>query len=605
MKRFRFFLFWVCFLTLSRIAFAQSSFQRTYDAGPIDEARALCLTGPNRAIMAGKTRQGSQEMAFFSEINEIGDVFWTKTLQIGTNSLVIQDVEADLNAPSVLLLGNGRSPNPNPGFSFWCVVDEQGEIINFQGTDMGVTLTNILALPDGYLLCGQIEKAGDSWPSICKVSKSGNLLWASNLKNSGLVGEFRGAWQDQTTGFIYGAGRVQATGSMPNDGLMACFDANGTLLWSKQVGTGTDAFFTSIIGLDAERLFWAGRADGALGQIWCLTTSTDGVVKSDFAYRSSDRSISPTDLILNGGNIVFTASASKSLTDNAPLLLSLNPNGDLLWNKTYQTGAQNNLLYQLKALPNQDLLSAGTRSLGGRDLLLVHTNSKGDTDGSCCPLDLDLSRTALNSSIEAVVPQTSHELPLLGYNYEIEDLSWESIELCKKIALDFSLSDSIVCPGECVQLSIDSSTLGVDYAFDIQGGQTDPADPMCIRALEEGVLRVTRKGDNGVCVQNLQKNVQIRAFSQETPNAFTPDGDKINDSFFPLLDCPVSNGSFEVFNRWGQRVHYSINLNTGWNGNYPESLKACPPDVYIWHLRYDKPSNKQKLQLKGEVTLIR
>jgi gliding motility-associated-like protein len=50
-----------------------------------------------------------------------------------------------------------------------------------------------------------------------------------------------------------------------------------------------------------------------------------------------------------------------------------------------------------------------------------------------------------------------------------------------------------------------------------------------------------------------------------TPNAFSPNGDGFNDVFQPiLLACTLND--FSIYNRWGEQIFVSTNINNGWNG---------------------------------------
>lgn len=86
------------------------------------------------------------------------------------------------------------------------------------------------------------------------------------------------------------------------------------------------------------------------------------------------------------------------------------------------------------------------------------------------------------------------------------------------------------------------------------------------------------------------------------PTAFTPNGDGLNDVFRPLAVGYRGLNFFRVFNRFGEVVYYSKNLESGWDGSYKGQL--CEMGTYFWHIsfvdRFGKTGN-----MKGDVTLIR
>lgn len=85
------------------------------------------------------------------------------------------------------------------------------------------------------------------------------------------------------------------------------------------------------------------------------------------------------------------------------------------------------------------------------------------------------------------------------------------------------------------------------------------------------------------------------------PNAFTPNGDGNNDVLFVRSDIVV-DVIFAVYDRWGEKIFETTQLNKGWDGTYKG--KKCDPGVFVYYL--DATClNRDKLVKKGNVTLIR
>ncbi len=85
------------------------------------------------------------------------------------------------------------------------------------------------------------------------------------------------------------------------------------------------------------------------------------------------------------------------------------------------------------------------------------------------------------------------------------------------------------------------------------------------------------------------------------PDAFTPDGDGINDYFIPSFSS-ISNFEMKIYNRWGELVFESVNTNTGWDGTYEN--KPVQEDVYIFIITAKGVDNK-RISRKGTFTLLR
>lgn len=87
------------------------------------------------------------------------------------------------------------------------------------------------------------------------------------------------------------------------------------------------------------------------------------------------------------------------------------------------------------------------------------------------------------------------------------------------------------------------------------------------------------------------------------PNSFSPNGDGLNDLFFPILNDVKTDGfRFSVFNRWGEVLFDSNQAELGWNGKYKG--KACPPDTYVWKIQYTEKSSGELKKREGHVSLV-
>ncbi|MBP9884156.1 MAG: gliding motility-associated C-terminal domain-containing protein, partial [Chitinophagales bacterium] len=85
------------------------------------------------------------------------------------------------------------------------------------------------------------------------------------------------------------------------------------------------------------------------------------------------------------------------------------------------------------------------------------------------------------------------------------------------------------------------------------------------------------------------------------PNAFTPNGDGLND-FFQVHSLNVATFDCKVFNRWGQLVFYTSDVDEGWDGNFNGKKEQSGAYVYLVNVTYlDGKSDSRK----GNVTLIR
>ena len=68
------------------------------------------------------------------------------------------------------------------------------------------------------------------------------------------------------------------------------------------------------------------------------------------------------------------------------------------------------------------------------------------------------------------------------------------------------------------------------------------------------------------------------------PNAFTPNGDDVNDEFKPV-GVNITSYTLQIFNRWGALVFISNDINAGWDGRVKG--RAAEPDVYTFIVTYE------------------
>lgn len=85
------------------------------------------------------------------------------------------------------------------------------------------------------------------------------------------------------------------------------------------------------------------------------------------------------------------------------------------------------------------------------------------------------------------------------------------------------------------------------------------------------------------------------------PNAFTPNGDDVND-IFRVQSNVIDELSMIIYNRWGQEVFKTNDLKGGWNGTF--NGVDLPPDSYAYYIKV-RCINREEYSKRGNVTLLR
>ena len=107
--------------------------------------------------------------------------------------------------------------------------------------------------------------------------------------------------------------------------------------------------------------------------------------------------------------------------------------------------------------------------------------------------------------------------------------------------------------------------------------------------------------DNG-CDSTILLNLYVENCEEiilYAPNSFTPDGDGLNDVWYPIIRNSASL-EYSIFNRWGEKIFQESDI--GWDGSF-NGMK-CPIGVYTYIINYIDSKN-QTNQITGYVALIR
>lgn len=120
--------------------------------------------------------------------------------------------------------------------------------------------------------------------------------------------------------------------------------------------------------------------------------------------------------------------------------------------------------------------------------------------------------------------------------------------------------------------------------------------------------------DAHLCTQTFTENIYLNFQSLETVNIFTPNGDDINEVFFPFsyenssLNALISSlDTYElyVYDRWGRQVFNTTQASDTWNGKEPNG-SVCSDGVYFWMVTINsKCENSGKQTFKGFVHLLK
>ena len=170
------------------------------------------------------------------------------------------------------------------------------------------------------------------------------------------------------------------------------------------------------------------------------------------------------------------------------------------------------------------------------------------------------------------------------------------------IYVNISGPDSVLF-GDIIDLIANEQVNGIDPQFEWSYLYVDCIDCKETTSMPWGSItyQVTVTDDDGctaIAEHDIYVDLTKRLF---TPNIFTPNGDGLND-MFQIFAFGVREVDFRVFDRWGELIYKTTDINSPWDGTF--NGREMPNGVYVYTFQViylDSELGKQK----GSVTLIR
>jgi len=165
-----------------------------------------------------------------------------------------------------------------------------------------------------------------------------------------------------------------------------------------------------------------------------------------------------------------------------------------------------------------------------------------------------------------------------------------------------------------------NNSIGADiYQWDLGDGiSTSQAYPSFTYKFDDsdtGTYAVQLIAENSFgCLDSITRFVVIEAdHSLFVPSSFSPNGDGINDTFYskgigiPSGSGNESNFQMIIYNRWGDQIYKTNDINQPWDGKANNGKKIAHNGVYIWIIKTNIKQGEveKKHQYMGHVTLIK
>lgn len=171
------------------------------------------------------------------------------------------------------------------------------------------------------------------------------------------------------------------------------------------------------------------------------------------------------------------------------------------------------------------------------------------------------------------------------------------------------VADTLVCLDSTAHFRLEGPDRLQVYDWNFGAGQrSDEAAPMVDYDTAGQYAVIVLAVDSAGCIYSANFSFEVAFCEPEGgcgyvfPNTFTPNADGVNDTFGLLYNCPVESFGLRIFDRWGNQVFQTEDLEQGWDGNYKS--RPAPSEVYFF-VAVVTTAQGETLNLKGDLTLVR
>lgn len=155
---------------------------------------------------------------------------------------------------------------------------------------------------------------------------------------------------------------------------------------------------------------------------------------------------------------------------------------------------------------------------------------------------------------------------------------------------------------------VDDSFGAVYYEYNFgDGSYSDEVEPTHIYSdyIQYTVTQIV--SNEFGCADTTQKGIFVdQDIVVYIPNAFSPDQDGLNDVFIPVVSgFDVEFYEFMIFNRWGEKIFETNQLDEGWTGDVYNGEYFSPDGIYEYQVRVRARDKAEIHKFRGSVSILR
>jgi gliding motility-associated-like protein len=625
----------------ARAQFPRQNWALHYGGSSVDIPLVIKFTADGGTVAAGYTTSKDGQVGtqanreywdlWVVKLNNCGIIQWQRSFG-GSGYESARDIVQTPDG-GFIVLGETNSTDGDVAAGYggtkdiWLLKMDAGGTVTWQkryggnGLDIG---NQLAVMPDGnYLITastasndgdisGNHGTGGYTDALLMKINPSGTILWSKcfgGTKNDELLDI------KLINGKIFAAGYANSTdGDIPPaqknyDAWVLALDADGNKMFSKIYGgSQNDVAYSMTVGADASLAVAGyttsndGDVSGAKGSqdYWVFNISQSGNLNWQRVLGGSDAEYANT--ILTGKDSTYLVGGISYSSDGDVTaakgegdywVVKLKPNGEVAWKNNYGGSKNDHLHYMIGHPVLDEYYFAGDSDSGDGDF----ATGMGDVDFGIIKFKdpQQQLKDSVVCNVADFMPMSDTIRDACGYDSVL--VQYNPVPLSGPLD-DLKKADTIF---------IGQSTV---LPFNGNGSVTWQADPTlscydCPHPVATPVITTVYFATNALphgCWKTDQfKVVVLKDALVMTPNAFTPNGDGLNDYFGPIGKAP-DGYSMQVFNRYGELLFKSSSMYSRWDGT--SRGKPQPAASYIYLIQY-KDLNHTPKQQQGSFILVR
>lgn len=457
------------------------------------------------------------------------------------------------------------NPNVTTGGTYWVRAEAIGEPSCFSVYQINVSITNIT-----YTVTTEAPTCGDSNGSITIIATGGEA-----------------PYQYQMT--INGQAQTNATGVFSN---LSAGNYSFTI-------TGDDGCEVS------GNQYLGGEGDGE-NPYFEFNDFCEGDVNG------------PTNISSQGGIFSFETQPTDGASINSATGMISGGVGGASYTVEYTVGeicpSSHTVVVSVNSIPapsfDADVLS------GCRPLKVTFTNTSGFT-GSDCLWTFGDGSTSTNctNAIHTYTSSGTYSVSLtltdnIGCSNSVTYSDY--IDVLKGPTAGFTADPEITTSENTTVNFFNSSTDATDFLWDFGDGSPTSTGTHVTHIFPEDkdgefIVTLIASDGNTACDDTVKLVIQVREdLIFYVPNAFTPDKDSYNEMFKPIFHSGFDPYSYSltIFNRWGEVMFESFNVDYGWDGSYG-GAGIAQEGIYVWKIKVKESYDDKHYEFVGHVNLLK